>query len=143
LQPFSQLIPFWHWVYYLSPFTWVIQSLLTNGVGGQPIVCAAKEYTKILAPIGQTCGEYLGPFIAANGGYLLDMNAPSECLFCPMSNTDQFLTRLNMSYSTRWRNAGFMFAYVAFNTSLVYFFTYVFQVRKGRILPSFKFGRKP
>lgn len=65
-----------------------------------------------------------------------------------------------MSFSNRWRNAGFMFCYISFNVCfsarvfvvnvpltlrqifLTYLLTYLFQVRKGLPLPSFKRSKK-
>ncbi|KII83910.1 hypothetical protein PLICRDRAFT_179945 [Plicaturopsis crispa FD-325 SS-3] len=142
MQPFSHLITFWHWTYFLSPFTHLIDGLFSNGVGGQRIVCAATELTTIVPPDGQTCGDYLGRFIAASGGYLVDVNATTGCEYCSMSSADTYLTSLNMSFSNRWRNAGFMFCYISFNIFLTYLLTYLFQVRKGLPLPSFKRSKK-
>jgi len=62
-------------------------------------------------------------FISRTGGYLADSNATSNCQYCPSRTTDEFLEKnFNMFYSHHWRDAWFMFAYIAFNVSFVLLF---------------------
>src|SRR5436853_1998886 len=37
LQPLSHLVKFWHWMYYLSPYTWLIGGMMSTAVHGVPI----------------------------------------------------------------------------------------------------------
>ncbi|CEL55831.1 hypothetical protein RSOLAG1IB_01843 [Rhizoctonia solani AG-1 IB] len=131
LQPYSQLIPFWKWMYRLSPLTYLIEGLLVNGIGNMDLTCSPTEIQTIVPPSGQTCSSYMSQYISTAGGYLVNPNASSDCQFCPQSTTDTYLTSLNMSYSHRWRNVGIMIAFVAFNVFLVYAGTWLFRVRRG------------
>jgi ATP-binding cassette subfamily G (WHITE) protein 2 (SNQ2) len=129
LQPYSHLVEFWHWMYRLNPFTYLVEGLVSNGVASLPLTCSDTELAHITPPSGLSCQQYLGPFIQATGGYLTNPDATSDCLFCSASQTDSYLVTLNMSYSHRWRNAGFMVAYVIFNVFLVFSITYLVRVR--------------
>ncbi|ELU44174.1 ABC transporter CDR4 [Rhizoctonia solani AG-1 IA] len=75
LQPYSQLIPFWKWM-------WVAcQRHRKDGPHIQTIV----------PPSGQTCSSYMNQYITAAGGYLVNPDASSDCQFCPQSTTDTYL----------------------------------------------------
>ncbi|KAF8699335.1 ABC transporter, partial [Rhizoctonia solani] len=131
LQPYSQLIPFWKWMYRLSPLTYLIEGLLVNGIGKMDLTCSPTEIQTIVPPSGQTCSSYMNQYITAAGGYLVNPDASSDCQFCPQSTTDTYLASLNMSYSHRWRNVGIMIAFAAFNVFLVFIFTWFFRVHRG------------
>ncbi|CAE6479396.1 unnamed protein product [Rhizoctonia solani] len=131
LQPYSQLIPFWKWMYHLSPLTYLIEGLLVNGIGNMDLTCSATEIQTIVPPSGQTCSSYMNQYISTAGGYLLNPNASSDCQFCPQNTTDTYLASLNMSYSNRWRDVGIMIAFAAFNVFLVYACTWLFRIRRG------------
>ncbi|CAE6441888.1 unnamed protein product [Rhizoctonia solani] len=131
LQPYSQLIPFWKWMYRLSPLTYLIEGLLVNGIGNMELTCSPTEIQTIVPPSGQTCSSYMSQYISMAGGYLANPDASSDCQFCPQSTTDTYLASLNMSYSHRWRNVGIMIAFAAFNVFLVYVGTWLFRVHRG------------
>ncbi|KAF8588872.1 pleiotropic drug resistance ABC transporter [Ramaria rubella] len=131
LQPFSQLVPFWHWMYRLSPFTYLIESLVTNGLGNQEIRCSSTEIVTLTPPAGFTCQDYMSSFINARGGYLLNPNDVANCQFCSTSLSDSYLATLNMFFSHRWRNVGFLAAYIFFNVFLLYLSIYLFRIRTG------------
>ncbi|CAE6363521.1 unnamed protein product [Rhizoctonia solani] len=131
LQPYSQLIPFWKWMYRLSPLTYLIEGLLVNGIGNMNLTCSPTEIQTIVPPSGQTCSSYMNQYINMTGGYLLNPDASSDCQFCPQSTTDTYLASLNMSYPHRWRDVGIMFAFAAFNVFLVYAGTWLFRVHRG------------
>ncbi|KAG8929230.1 hypothetical protein FRC02_005825 [Tulasnella sp. 418] len=138
LQPFSQLIKFWHWMYHLSPFTYLIEGLLTNAIGLTPLTCMPQEFSTIQPPPGMTCAQYLEPFAQVAGGYLGNGEATGNCLYCPQRSTDIYLASLNMFYSHRWRNAGFMVAYIIFNIAATFVFTYLFRIQTGSIFDLFR-----
>ncbi|KAF8751885.1 ABC transporter, partial [Rhizoctonia solani] len=50
LQPYSQLIPFWKWMYRLSPLTYLIEGLLVNGIGNMELTCSPTEIQTIVPP---------------------------------------------------------------------------------------------
>ena len=85
-------------------------------LGGQQINCADIEYGYIDPPSGQTCSGYLERYISANGGYLTNSIATSQCQFCSYRTTDEYLgNNFNIKYSERWRNVGIFIVFIAFN----------------------------
>ncbi|EDR13431.1 PDR ABC transporter [Laccaria bicolor S238N-H82] len=102
-------------------------------IGGQQVSCSPVEFVSITLPSGMTCGEYMKPFISFAGGYLT-----SDCQFS-IRTTDQFLnSAFNIFYNHHWRNFGFMMTPLVFNFSFIYLLAYIFWIREGSILPSFK-----
>ncbi|GAA5871103.1 hypothetical protein JCM8547_005358, partial [Rhodosporidiobolus lusitaniae] len=63
------------WLYYLNPLTWLISGMVTNELEGLDIRCLDSEYRTITPPAGQTCGDWLNPYVEQAGGYILDANA--------------------------------------------------------------------
>lgn len=138
LQPFSQL-GWWRWMYRISPFTYLIEGLLGQSLGKQDINCAAVEFVQINPPMGLTCAQYMNPYMAVAGGYLTNPEALAACHFCSTRTTDQFLgLSFNIFYSHRWRDIGFMLAFSLFNAVCAYVLTYLFRIRRGSLIPSFK-----
>ena len=117
MQPF-RLLGWWKWMYHLSPFTYIVEGLLGQALGHLPIRCANVELVPITPPSGQTCQQYMGPYIAANGGYITDPNATDTCHFCQYDSTDGFLgNSFNVFYSHHWRDLGIFAAFICFNVS--------------------------
>lgn len=126
-------------MYRVSPFTYLIEGLFGQAVGGQAIVCASAELVPIVPPNGLTCAEYMDPFMSYAGGYLTNPNATSSCLYCPFQTTDQYMyAGFNIQYSHRWRDVGIMLGVTVFNVVAIFALTYVFRIRKGNLLPSLK-----
>jgi ATP-binding cassette subfamily G (WHITE) protein 2 (PDR) len=71
-------------------------------------------------------------YISEVGGFLHDPQATSECQYCQMDNTDQFLKRINAHWDTRWRDFGILWVYVAFNVAGAIFFYWLCRVPKGK-----------
>ncbi|KAJ3748437.1 pleiotropic drug resistance ABC transporter [Lentinula detonsa] len=144
LQPYSQL-GWWQWMYHLSPYTYVIEGLLGQALGRQSITCSDVELVTLNPPSGQTCSQYMSNYISFAGGYLTNGDATSDCHFCSTATTDQFLeASFNISYAHRWRNIGFLCAYILFNIACVYAFTWFFRIRTGSLVGALKkrFGKK-
>lgn len=106
---------FWIFMYRVSPFTYLVDGMLSVAVANTDVVCAANEYLVFNAPSGTTCGSYMEQYINTNGGYLLDSSATTECSFCTLSSTNTFLAGVSSSYSRRWRNFGILWAFILFN----------------------------
>lgn len=141
LQPFRAL-GWWQWMYRVSPFTYLVEGLLGQAIGGQLINCASNELVPVNPPDGSSCGAYLDPFISFAGGYITNPDATTQCLYCPYRTTDQFmLSSFNILYSHHWRNTGIVLGIVVFNVFAVFAFTYIFRIRKGNIFNLFK-GRR-
>ncbi|KIW11847.1 hypothetical protein PV08_09120 [Exophiala spinifera] len=122
---------FWIFMYRVSPFTYLVSGLLANGIAHAPVYCANNEYLHFSAPSGQTCGEYLRPYIQSVGGYLVDPDA-SQCQYCSLDNTDTFLASVSIHFSERWRNFGLIFVYIGFNVIAATFIYWLARVPKGK-----------
>ncbi|KAM0791176.1 hypothetical protein ACM66B_005660 [Microbotryomycetes sp. NB124-2] len=128
VQPYAQLPYFWRaWMYRLTPFTYLIEGLLANAMGGLVIRCSQEEFLRIEPPAGQECVAFLEPFTSAAPGYA-EVLPDGSCGYCQYANGDQFLQTVNMSFSNRWRDLGFMFAYIIFNIAAVFALTYIFNI---------------
>jgi ATP-binding cassette subfamily G (WHITE) protein 2 (SNQ2) len=134
LQPFRAL-GWWRWMYRVSPFTYFIEGLLGQAIGGTAINCAQQEFVPVIPPSGTTCAEYLDPFMSYAGGYLADPNATSTCLFCPYRTTDEYMfAAFNIEASHHWRDLGIMLGITAFNVFAIFTLTYICRIRKGSLL---------
>ncbi|AOA65255.1 Plasma membrane ATP-binding cassette (ABC) transporter [Komagataella phaffii CBS 7435] len=115
LQPPQFMPGFWTFMYKLSPYTYFVQSFVAPLVHNRKLVCRTNEYTLITPPEGQTCSEFLDPFIESDGGYLGNPDATESCEYCPYTYQSQVMEQFNIKWSYRWRNFGFFFAYIIFN----------------------------
>lgn len=133
LQPKSQMPGFWTFMWKVSPYTYFIQSYMLIVFHKRPVICSPFEFS-ILDPLeGQTCAEYLGPFLENAFGYVDNPNATSNCEFCPFSVGDQYLATIDTSYSYKWRNVGFFCAYICFNIIAMLVLYYLFRVKSWNL----------
>ena len=125
---------FWIFMYRISPFTYLISAMLSTAVANTDVTCAANEYLSFPPPPGQTCLEYLQPYISFAGGYLQDNNtmAPDHCSFCSESDTNIFLGSVSSYYSQRWRNFGLMWGYIIFNIVVAVMIYFLARVPKPK-----------
>lgn len=115
LQPLRQLVNFWHFAYYISPFTWLVSAMVSAGTHDVAVRCTVSETNIFQPPQGQTCGEYAGAFASASMAVIYNPNAEQDCQFCQFAVADMYLAAMNMSYNDRWRNFSLLIAYTAFN----------------------------
>lgn len=128
-----QALPgFWIFMYRVSPFTYLMAGMLTVGVANSPVVCAANEYISMDPIAGQTCQEFLGPYIEMAGGYLVNGNATSACQFCTVSTSNTYLESISAPFSIRWRNLGIFIAYPVFQVVMTFFFYWLNRVPKKK-----------
>jgi ATP-binding cassette subfamily G (WHITE) protein 2 (PDR) len=106
---------FWIFMYRLSPFTYLTSGMLAVAVANTDIVCATNELLTIQPYGGDDCGTYMEPYRTYLGGRVLNPNDTSDCRFCPLANTNDFLAGVNSHYEDRWRNFGIMWVYCIFN----------------------------
>lgn len=99
----------------VSPFTYIVEGLLTTAIAGTNVVCEQVELLNFEPPSGQTCEAYMAPYIQAAGGYLAEPAATSGCQFCPIASTDVFISSVQYSYGNRWRDVGLIFVYIFAN----------------------------
>ncbi|GAA6042344.1 hypothetical protein JCM8097_003859 [Rhodosporidiobolus ruineniae] len=117
--PPNQLMKFWRsWLYWLNPFTYVVEGTMTNEMHGLQVECTANELRTFTPPIGQTCLDWVGPYLGAATGYLVDPNATSDCQYCQYANGDEYAASYDWSFGHRWRNIGIFIAYVVFNVAV-------------------------
>jgi len=105
-------------MYRVSPFTYLLEALIGYGLGRQEVHCSPVEFLTINPPAGQTCGDYLGPYMSSRGGYLQDLNATTACQLCSARTTDDMLGGVyNLFYENHWRDFGVVMVFVVFNVS--------------------------
>ncbi|KAH9210253.1 AtrD, ABC-transporter [Leptodontidium sp. 2 PMI_412] len=124
---------FWIWMYRISPFTYLVDGILSTGLANTLVTCSNIEFLHFAPLSDSTCGEYLQDYISASGGYLLNPEATSDCQFCSVRDTNSLLAGLSLSYELRWRNFGIMWAFITFNvcgTYLMYWWTRVPKPKK-------------
>ncbi|KAK4051085.1 ATP-binding cassette transporter snq2 [Microbotryomycetes sp. JL221] len=138
VQPYSQLPYFWRvWMFRLTPFTYLIEGLLANAMGGLQIRCGDSEFLRVTPPAGQECVSWLEPFTSAAVGYA-EVLQDGACGYCQYATGDEFLSTVNYSFSHRWRDLGLMFAYILFNIAAVFFLTWLFHFREGKLIGRLK-----
>ena len=117
-------------MYRVSPFTYLVDGMLATGLANNVATCSSIELSVFNPRRGQTCGEYLQSYISKAGGAILNPNATQQCQFCPVADTNAYLTILNSSYAHRWRNFGIMWAYIVFNVCGALFLYWLVRVPK-------------
>lgn len=138
LVPSTSLPRFWIFMYRATPVTYLVSSMISTGVGGVPIVCAANELVKFDPPTGQTCSQYLTDYLSYAGGSLLNPTATQQCQFCPVSDTNTLLAGVGIFFDHRWRDFGITLAYSAINIALALGLYWLFRVPKKPIMKNGK-----
>ncbi|PLB48516.1 hypothetical protein P170DRAFT_359775 [Aspergillus steynii IBT 23096] len=134
VQPLPQLVGFWHFAYYVSPFTYTVASMMSSMTHEILVKCAEGELNFFNPPSGMTCGEYAGAFVNASMATLSNPSATENCEFCQYSVSDVFLEGFNIRYSERWHHFGYLWAFIAFNVCLFFGIYYlVFQGGAAKI----------
>lgn len=115
----KEVLPrFWIFMYRCNPLTYLIEAFLVLGIANVKVKCADYEYTRFTPTSGQTCEQYMAPYIQMAGtGYLKNGTETSttECHFCRFSETNDFLATVGAKYSHRWRNYGIFIAFIVFD----------------------------
>ncbi|KAF2995891.1 hypothetical protein E8E13_004640 [Curvularia kusanoi] len=122
---------FWIFMYRVNPFTYLVSSFMATTLGQAPAYCAESEF-QVFAPANGTCVEYMQQYISMAGGYLRDEQATDQCHFCQISSTDQFLSRINANWDTRWRDFGLLWVYIVFNVAAAMALYWLCRVPKGK-----------
>ncbi|KAH6605927.1 hypothetical protein Trco_005080, partial [Trichoderma cornu-damae] len=121
---------FWIFMYRVSPFSYLVNGMLSVGVANTVVYCADNEFVRIQPPSGKTCGQYLETFVTATKGNLTNPDATDECVYCSISETNTYLAGVGSYYSQRWRNFGLMWVYIAFNIAAALFVYWLARVPK-------------
>lgn len=110
----SQFPGFWIFMYRLSPFTYLVGGMLSTAVANAPVTCLPQDFLRFPPPNGQTCQQYLAPYLESTG-YLNDPSSTTECELCQLSSTNTFLEGVSINPGDAWRNFGIMWAFIIFN----------------------------
>ncbi|KAL6791295.1 ABC-2 type transporter domain-containing protein [Trichoderma sp. SZMC 28013] len=124
---------FWIFMYRVSPFSYLVNGMLSVGVANTNVICADNEFVKITPPSNQTCIQYLKTFVDATKGNLTNPDATDECIYCSMSETNTYLAAVGSHYSERWRNFGLMWVYIIFNIAAALFVYWLARVPKKQL----------
>ena len=95
--------------------------MLSTGLADSHTRCSDVELVHFDAPTGQTCKQFMGPWINGTGsrvgagGYLINPEARTNCEYCTFDDTNAFLHRVSVSYTESWRNFGILWIYIIFN----------------------------
>lgn len=124
---------FWIFMYRVSPLTYFIDGAMSTGLANAEARCSGYEMVSFQPPSGQTCGQYMSPYIKSVGtGYLSNPGATENCSFCTVSSTNDFLKSVSSSYSTRWRNYGIFLCFIFFNFGMAIFLYWLARVPKSK-----------
>ncbi|KFH67291.1 hypothetical protein MVEG_06026 [Podila verticillata NRRL 6337] len=118
--PYASLPKFWRsWMYWLDPYHYLVEGLVTTQLYNVKVICAPLEFNIIQPPAGQTCMQFMGPFLSRASGYINNPNDVSDCQYCQYSTGQEFYRNLNMNIAHRWRNLGIMFIYLVSNVMII------------------------
>ena len=124
--PPSQLPTFWrHWMYWVTPFHYLMEAFLATAIHNQPVQCDSGEYARFSAPPGQTCESYVSGYISQAGGYVQTSPVDGLCEFCQYATGDEFGQQFSTYYSHIWRDFGIVCAFIIFNYAVVYLSTFL------------------
>ena len=90
--PYPVIPHFWQsWMYYLSPFRYLLDGFLGVAVHDIKVKCSTTEFARFPAPPGQTCQSYTSSFIATYGGYVQN-GSDGLCELCQYATGDEFVS---------------------------------------------------
>ncbi|KAM0267314.1 hypothetical protein ACHAPA_006094 [Fusarium lateritium] len=128
---YSDIPTFWTFMYYVSPGTYIVGGIMSAAVYGSEVVCADNEILQMMVPGNLTCGDFMGPFVDAAGGYLVDRSSTETCQYCSLASTEEFLARFNIDYDDRWWHFGLLWVYVIVNVAAALGLYWFFRVPRG------------
>jgi ABC-type multidrug transport system ATPase subunit/ABC-type multidrug transport system permease subunit len=106
VMPYQSLPSFWQsWMYWLTPFKYLLEGFLGLLTQGQEIVCETREMAIFPPPPGQDCQTYAGQFAQEAGGYV-EALADGNCGFCQYATGEAFAASFNVFPQYIWRDFG-------------------------------------
>ncbi|KAH0492908.1 hypothetical protein TgHK011_007836 [Trichoderma gracile] len=124
---------FWIFMYRVSPFSYLVNGMLSVAVANTKVTCADNEFVRMQPPANETCGEYLKTFIDLTHGNLTNPDSTDECVYCSISETNTYLATVGSHYSERWRNFGLIWVYIGFNIAAALFVYWLARVPKKQL----------
>lgn len=131
LQTPQALPGFWIFMYRVSPFTYLVEGMLSVGIANTHTYCAQNEFLQFSPPPGQTCGEYMQRYISQAGGYLQSNSSTGTCNYCQYDDTNVYLQAVSITYANAWRDFGILWAYILFNIFAAVGLYWLVRVPKG------------
>ncbi|KAI0900478.1 ABC-2 type transporter [Annulohypoxylon nitens] len=124
--PANALPYFWHsWMYWLTPFHYLLEAYLATIIHKQPVQCKADEYSTFnLPPSEDSCHSYVDSYIQQAGGYVNDLNN-GTCQYCQYATGDEFGKQFSVYYENIWRDFGIVCGFIVFNYIIIYFSTWL------------------
>ncbi|OBR13033.1 ABC-2 type transporter [Colletotrichum higginsianum IMI 349063] len=123
--PPMQLNSFWRpWMYWLTPFHYLLEAFLGVAIHEQPVRCAPDEFARYQPPPNQSCEEYTQPYIQQAGGFVQTGDG-GVCEFCQYAVGDEFGAGFSVYYSNIWRDFGIFCGFIVFNYLVVYLGTWL------------------
>ncbi|TDZ32326.1 Brefeldin A resistance protein [Colletotrichum spinosum] len=123
--PPMQLPAFWRdWMYWLTPFHYLLEAFLGVAIHDQPVQCEEGEFARYQPPPNQSCEEYTQPYIQQAGGYV-QTGEGGICQFCQYATGDEFGAGFSVYYSNIWRDFGIFCGFILFNYVVVYIGTWL------------------
>lgn len=122
--PYAALPYFWRsWMYWVSPFHYLLEGFLAVAVHDLPVHCEANEFARFTPPPGTDCETYSSQQISRTGGYV--QRSGNFCELCPYKTGSEFAATFNVYYSNIWRDFGIFIGFVVFNFAVVYLSSYL------------------
>ncbi|KUL89663.1 hypothetical protein ZTR_00514 [Talaromyces verruculosus] len=123
---------FWIFMYRVSPFTYMVSAVLSVGLAQTDVKCSSIELLTLSPPtVGETCQSFLYNYTSYAGGRIINPDATTNCQFCSLATTDDFLAAESIYFSDRWRDIGILFGYCAFNVAAAIGLYWLARVPKG------------
>ncbi|PHH58916.1 hypothetical protein CDD81_4153 [Ophiocordyceps australis] len=121
--PPMQLPTFWRrWMYWLSPFHYLLEGFLGAAVHDKPVRCKQNEFARFRPPPGLSCDEYVQPYTVQAGGYV-QTGQDGLCEYCQFTSGDEYGRSFSVYYSHIWRDFGIFIGFIAFNYAIIYLAT--------------------
>lgn len=129
--PYPQMPLFWRsWMYWLSPYTYYVEGIITNDLQGTPITCKPREFYQFIPAMGQSCQQFAGSWLSHSPGYISNLASTSRCNYCPYKSGDQYYQPMNWSFDHRWRNFCILLGFTFFNVGFTVLMTKLYKVNK-------------
>src|SRR3954454_22050781 len=119
-------------MYRLSPYTYLVSTILSIGIANTAVECSSLELLHFEPLANITCGAYMTPYMKHFGGKLINPDDTTDCAFCVITDTNTFLASVSVDYGDRWRNFGILWVYVVFNALMAVFLYWAVRVPKKR-----------
>ncbi|OLN81710.1 ABC transporter CDR4-like protein 1 [Colletotrichum chlorophyti] len=123
---------FWIFMYRVSPFTYLLSAILSTGLANSDVTCSSNEYVHFSPPDNETCRNFMQGYMAQMGGYLENPESTTECSFCPLADTNAFLTSISSNFDNRWRDFGIGMVYIVVNIAAALFLYWLVRMPKGK-----------